>query len=576
MLLALLLLQEAPSAAELFARCDSEIEWLTDGVTLVDGESIGKRRGKAVTPPADVLAEARRVAAEKKRLIFWYVPRVTGTHMNRAAVVDTYLRVIAFTDPDVVALVRDAFVPVRAMADRAVSRETDVRRFAFVEPGFVFMTADGKIVHKVDRIRTFTADLVLDAMYEALGERERRPRFDDKTAVGRGRAHLAAGRMDEARNEFVTSDDPEALYHLGLIDYWSGDSDAMLDKFRLVMSRHPDSRWAWRAASNFVEDDDSLTKGPALHGFEPAFLPPAAEGLEASAKRAVEYLLRAQRDNGGWEDSRYVYCPDPQILPNVRVAITALAARALFEWRDVAPDRIDVALRSADAYLDDERKMNRGHNEEIYADAYRLMYYARRGDVHAMNDIVGELVRTQDRGGFWAHEYPNPFCTAAVVEALHQAREAGAAVDEAVLKKAAEGLKKTRGEGGRQAYASGRPSSPKDSAARSAMCELALLRAGEATREDVAAALEAYWAHVEDLERVRVCDFHADGELGGFFFYHGVFHASEAARAIEGDVRRFVEQVLAIPEPDGSFIDSHELGKSYGTAMALLVLRNGR
>jgi hypothetical protein len=34
--------------------------------------------------------------------------------------------------------------------------------------------------------------------------------------------------------------------------------------------------------------------------------------------------------------------------------------------------------------------------------------------------------------------------------------------------------------------------------------------------------------------------------------------------------------VLSIPEFDGSFIDSHELGKSYGTAMALLVLKRAR
>jgi hypothetical protein len=29
-----------------------------------------------------------------------------------------------------------------------------------------------------------------------------------------------------------------------------------------------------------------------------------------------------------------------------------------------------------------------------------------------------------------------------------------------------------------------------------------------------------------------------------------------------------------IPEMDGSFVDSHEFGRSYGTAMALLILRN--
>jgi hypothetical protein len=33
-----------------------------------------------------------------------------------------------------------------------------------------------------------------------------------------------------------------------------------------------------------------------------------------------------------------------------------------------------------------------------------------------------------------------------------------------------------------------------------------------------------------------------------------------------------LERVLRYPELDGSFVDSHEQGKSYGTAMALLVL----
>ena len=34
------------------------------------------------------------------------------------------------------------------------------------------------------------------------------------------------------------------------------------------------------------------------------------------------------------------------------------------------------------------------------------------------------------------------------------------------------------------------------------------------------------------------------------------------------------EIMRELPEIDGSFIDSHELGKSYGTAMALLSLKN--
>jgi hypothetical protein len=34
-----------------------------------------------------------------------------------------------------------------------------------------------------------------------------------------------------------------------------------------------------------------------------------------------------------------------------------------------------------------------------------------------------------------------------------------------------------------------------------------------------------------------------------------------------------VEHVMKIGEWDGTWIDSHEMGKSYGTAMALLTLK---
>ncbi|MHC4608248.1 MAG: hypothetical protein ACYTAF_15165, partial [Planctomycetota bacterium] len=74
-------------------------------------------------------------------------------------------------------------------------------------------------------------------------------------------------------------------------------------------------------------------------------------------------------------------------------------------------------------------------------------------------------------------------------------------------------------------------------------------------------------------------DFHCDGQLAGFFIFHGLFFTSEALGALPEEGRadcadRLLEWLCAIPEMDGSFIDSHELGKSYGTAMALLALRN--
>jgi hypothetical protein len=83
------------------------------------------------------------------------------------------------------------------------------------------------------------------------------------------------------------------------------------------------------------------------------------------------------------------------------------------------------------------------------------------------------------------------------------------------------------------------------------------------------------------MEAVRLCDYHSDGRLAGFFYFHAAFHALEAARALDGEaraasLRRLRERTLLLPEWDGSFIDSHEIGKSYGTAMALLLLSRTR
>jgi hypothetical protein len=86
---------------------------------------------------------------------------------------------------------------------------------------------------------------------------------------------------------------------------------------------------------------------------------------------------------------------------------------------------------------------------------------------------------------------------------------------------------------------------------------------------------------VSALEAIRACDNHADEELAGFFFFYCVYHTLEAARALDEPARgrqleKFRAQILALPEMDGSFVDSHELGKSYGTAMALLILNRLR
>jgi hypothetical protein len=54
------------------------------------------------------------------------------------------------------------------------------------------------------------------------------------------------------------------------------------------------------------------------------------------------------------------------------------------------------------------------------------------------------------------------------------------------------------------------------------VCEAALLQLGRSDLDKLRAALAVFWDHMQQLERVRRNDFHSDGELGGFFFFHSV------------------------------------------------------
>jgi hypothetical protein len=111
------------------------------------------------------------------------------------------------------------------------------------------------------------------------------------------------------------------------------------------------------------------------------------------------------------------------------------------------------------------------------------------------------------------------------------------------------------------------------------MCETVLFAAQRSDLGKVNDAFRNYFDTMDRIETVRRNDFHSDGELAGFFFFHGLYHNSEANKLLPEAERKANAQKLRdilanIPEMDGSFVDSHEIGRSYGTAMALLTLAN--
>jgi len=643
---------EAPENV-LARKCDSEIPWISDGVELADGTPKPPEPG--VVKRSELLEQAKKIAREKNRLILWYCPRIPGTHMFRAAVLDHYAKAVFFTDPGVVDLVRSKFVALRMSSDESLAGSVGLRKPDFIEPGFVFLTPEGRAVHTMDRIRTFNADWLRGAMIAVLrrndaynapagdsvedlirgGDDEKaleRATPDQKarifrhagrhrevlglacSALHKGIALLALGDLDGAQRTLETDDSPEALYHRAAIEVANARNPEAL--WKRLMERHPDSSWAWRAAAQKATDPDGLPRGPMQHLYEDFSVPPPkglvsttgepAATVEGAARRALEFLLRAQRDDGSWSDARYCYgwasymigrgikegkldpgykvWPDTTLRPNFYIAVTALSALALAEWRDTAPEKVDRALRKAEAYFDDDSRVATGRCEECYAEMFRLLYYTKTKDVPRMTRIVARLGKLQDEDGFWGHEYPSAFATGAVVHAIIAAKRAGADVPGVLLSRAADALLKTRRDGLRHDYRHepGKPqSSEKNSSGRTALAELALHECGRGSLETVAAGVDVFWKHVAALEAIRACDNHADEELAGFFFFYCVYHALEAARALDEPARgrhleKFRAQILSLPEMDGSFVDSHELGKSYGTAMALLILKRLR
>jgi tetratricopeptide (TPR) repeat protein len=390
-------------------------------------------------------------------------------------------------------------------------------------------------------------------------------------------------------------------------------SDEAIAIWKELCSKHPESVWAARAALALLPSTDTTPASAARHGYLSFEWQPAetyggasrnthgrlggTNGLER-AQLAVRWLLDHQDPSGGWRDSRYAYWESPKILPNVWMAVTALSAAALLEWRGLASAEIDRALAEAEGYILDDTLVAGGTNEQCYAEAYRLLFLAKRLGtmgggkdrvplVKKMNAIVERLEKLQAEHGAFAHEYANPFTTAAVMQCLAMARKAGALVPDSLMQKGARALLAVRdAQSGTFAYANAAdaqapvpPTDSKDAMARMPVCESALLLAQRGDPKALDAALENWWSQLERFDKIRTCDFHSDGQLGGFFFWHAFYHTSEATKQLDERGRshaagRFLDHLLRIQEMDGTFIDSHELGKSYGTAMGLLSLKN--
>ena len=587
------------------SKCGSEIPWLRS------------------------FAEAEAKAKATDKPVLWFVPTSLGSRMDRRQELYWYMRGGMFMDPAVVDIVTSRFVPlelgfrsllrrggpnVTGGLDREAARELAKRygllHLKFVEPGIILLDPKMNKVHVMDRLVTYNRGWFLRTLARVIAKN---PSLGPKLELdgflspgdgrlGMARRFLADGDTRRARRLFdsLRESSPEAIYFAGVCRHLQANNAEGREIWRGLVKSNPDDRWAWKAK---LELDGW---GPFMRGFETYLdyperallsdnltstrLPSKRDDMGEMTRRAIDVLLRLQRDHGGWDDSRYDF-GGVDSLPNVYVAVSAISARALLEWRHLEPQKIDAALRNADRFLFDEKNTNPEDTDEIvWSHTYRLLYFARRlavgGDAprvkKKMQELVGKLVKSQQKSGAWNHEYPNPFTTATVVHALKIAEEAGAKVNVKTIANAGALLAKCRSKTGTFSYGTRRRSrgSPVEfSAGRMPLCEMAMVMAGVSDQKRLATAIEASFKHQKWLEGVRQYDDHSDRwGNGGFFFWYDIHARSEALKIYDGDRKtqwrsKLTELLFDIHEADGSWIDSHEVGKTYGTAMGLTVLK---
>ncbi len=297
---------------KLAAKCGTDIPWIT-----IQGSA------------SATLDEAKKQAADKKRLILWYVFRIPGAHIQRYGLLDRYMNSGPFSDADVADLIRRKFIPLRLTAAQ-VGTAFGLKALDVMEPAIVLMRPDGSIAHRLERLRSMNAEYILETLRltlekepelnlataadaaelikggdyakaaERIGPEDHllrgillRRQFkadealeslkksnDPEARVEEGIVLLKSGRISDAKKTLETLATPRARYHLGVCEFLSGHEKKAGEIWTKLAETAPDSPWAWRSAACASGPKDCFFGESGLtHGYEDPLWPvPFARG----------------------------------------------------------------------------------------------------------------------------------------------------------------------------------------------------------------------------------------------------------------------------------------------------------
>jgi len=434
-------------------------------------------------------------------------------------------------------------------------------------------------------------------------------KIDGDLLLERALVDLGRGRRAESRRllEQILKDHPkgtrtpEASYFLGAV-LWMDDLEdeakkAWTDAAK-GLSANP---WARKCAS------EALEQGPFVNGWE-SYDWMAADQLTADPRgterarkpeeypqvveRAVEYMLREQRKDGSWRNVNGQF--------EFRNCITVIGLMSLMPWPDHGGPRNAEAKTRARKFIDqwtDARPTAEGMI--IWDHMFSIFLYTRLAgettDAAAKKEClkrarrgVRALEEVQRTAGTWSYVGmgPSSFTTGGVLVALWEAKQAGLKIDQEVIDRGLEGLLKMKSEEGTYFYSDQSSDdfddgNVKGAAGRMAVCYFAEYLWGKCDLAKLKWALDAFLEHRGRLNKARKgVDWHTlPHAIASYFFFYDYWFASMAMLKLPEEERgkylaAIRNDLLEINEVDGSWVDTHLFGKPYGTAMALMILKN--
>lgn len=460
-----------------------------------------------------------------------------------------------FSDPDVAALVRQHFVPVRVRCrpwdfdldfpdDPLTPLGTTLDEVG--APALVVATAAGRCVHALGRIGVF-AGPVAPAMLRA--------------------ALAKAGVKDVAAAPSPSPEpSPEAVafvQHLGIqLAEWTRGAALELDPL-----------------ARTTEVDASR------------------QPVESILDRAASVLLALQAPDGGWRDPALDVRASGGAGTQYdrEVPRTALVVDALLALRASLPERKGELEAAARRGIGLVGRFADAPQPWIWHATYalHLQIALLRSDLEdekpRARERAARLVQTltglQQDGG-WSY-MPAPrthsFNTALVLLLFGELHALGIDVPEEAMAAARAFLGRLRNPADERDfwYAPAMKFEPRAGSCRSALCELALLESGdERAARRLRAAVEFFFEcepGARSVTKIYEAFLSPQSLQDAYHYYFGHYYVAQAlARLPKEQAADLARRQLALlklqVEADGSFVDAQAQGRSYSTAMAVLTL----